>query len=104
MAFNTLGSVDTKTSTPIQIKSSAGTLYGYDFGTNDPNGVLISLYDSATTPTATSTLLAEIFTNQYQHPDRFSTIGIAFSNGLWIVCSSLSGTLQQRVIGHIEYA
>lgn len=89
---------------PVSVKTSAGTLFGYDIGSADPNPIEVIFYDSSASPTAASTVLLRVLVSPGSNAMRTTATGIAFSNGLWVTTNCLAGVQQKLVVGHVEFS
>jgi len=92
--------------TAVQVKTSAGTLFGYDIASSDTNSMLIYFYDKATTPVLNvDTPLLKLLIPAKANTSRTSTTGMTLANGLFIIVTGLSGVTQSgHITGYIEYA
>ena len=102
---NSAAQFDTLGSAPILIKNVAGTLFGYDVGSADGSPAMVLLYDKATAPVyGTDTPLVRILLPPHGQSARTSATGVAFTNGLYLLVTTLHGTQQGNISGHLEFA
>jgi hypothetical protein len=102
---NLAAQFDTLNQTPVQIKASSGTLYGYDVGNSDASPAMVLFYDKATAPVySTDTPLLRVLVPPGMNAFRTSMAGIAFAAGLYVLVKTLHGTQQRNISGHVEFA
>ncbi len=100
---NSAAQFDTLGQTPVQLKASSGTLYGYDVGNSDGSPAMVLFYDKATAPVfGIDTPLLRVLVPPGLNAFRTSAAGIAFTAGLFILVKTLHGTQQRNVSGHVE--
>jgi hypothetical protein len=104
VATNFAAQFDTLGPAPVLIKSTLGTLFGYDIGSSDGSPAMVLFYDKATAPVyGTDTPLVRILLPPFGHAARTSATGIGFTNGLYLLVATLHGTQQRNISGHVEF-
>jgi hypothetical protein len=105
MTANSVVTFDAVGPTAVQVKTAAGTLFGYDIASSDPNPMYVYFYDSSTIPVlGTNTPLLKILIPPFSSKSRTSATGMTLVNGLFIIVTGVSGVAQTgHVAGHIEY-